>query len=610
MTRARFSVSIAVAVIVTVLITLVAMREPIMSRIPPTWRISLAAWRHDVAVDHHVVMRARDGTPLAASMYRPAGATARLPTVLVRLPYHRLKYGEGLNAGLFFAAHGYAVLVQDLRGTGDSQGELMPWKHAAADGLDTLDWIVAQPWSNGKVGTFGCSALGETQLVLGVKNHPAHAAMIPSGAGGAVGSAAGRYAYFGVFEGGVFQLASGFGWFAENGAKSPSAPPAAPFDRAEVLRHLPSASLVRRVRSAPTGYDDYLATPLGDPLWREWGFLSDEDVSRVPSLVINTWGDQTVGDTLALAESWRRRGVPQRVVIAPGKHCDHEESGVTKHRFGELDVEGAHRPWRDWYLRWFDHWLRGLGNGLPELDAYQYFMLVENRWHASDRWPPSDSLQKRWYLDSDGLANSASGNGRLVASAPSTSRQDRFTYDPTHPVPSRGGPICCTGDRRDQAGPADQRDVEDRQDVLVYTSPPLEAEVRIAGRLRAHLWISSTASDTDLVARLVHVRPDGHATSIQEGALRLRYRESFEAPRQMRPGEVVGVNVDMRSIAYMVPRGHRLRLQVTSSSFPRLERNLNTGARNNALDAAPVVAVNTIYSGPERLSFVEYDALP
>ncbi len=609
MKRNHLAMAIGAALLVgaVAMLALPGVRQHLIDRLPTVWYINLSAWRHGVQVDHDIVTTMPDGTRLTASLYRPRNAAGPLATVLVRLPYHRLRYGQGYYSGLFFASHGYAVLVQDLRGTGDSGGELLAWRDAAEDGVATLDWITHQPWSTGKVGTFGCSALGETQLVLSKMNHPAHMAMIPSGAGGAVGSAAGRYGYFGLYEGGVFQLASGFGWFADYGTKRPNAPPAAAFVHADVLRRLPVSGLVHSVRAAPNGYDDFLATPLGAPEWNAWGYLSDRDHTQVPALVINTWGDQTVGDALALAEAWRQRAgaAPQKVVIAPGTHCNHEASGTLTDRFGDLPIRNATRPWEGWYLRWFDHWLRNRPDTFDDLKAYNYFMLVEDRWYTADQWPPAEARVERWFLGSGGKANTRSGDGTLATSPGAASAFDTFRYDPANPVPSRGGPVCCTGDSRDQPGPADQSDVEVRDDVLVYTSAPLAADLRIAGPLRAHLTVSSDAPDTDLVLRLVHVWPDGRATGIQEGALRLRYRDGFQNPRLMTPGQRYDVTVDMRSIAYMLPRGHRLRLQVTSSSFPRLERNLNTGASNNAAETRVVVALNRIHHSPEALSYLE-----
>ncbi len=600
-----FALLLAGLVFVGMLLWNAALRQSLIERVPTTWGIRLSALRHGLSVDHDVRIAMPDGVELAASLYLPRDGAGPWPTILVRLPYHRLRYGEGYNSGLFFARHGYAVLVQDLRGTGDSEGELHPWQHAEEDGVATLDWISRQPWSTGKVGTFGCSALGETQLILSRRNHPAHAAMIPSGAGGAVGSIAGRHGFFGLFEGGVFQLASGFGWFVESGSRLPGAPPAGAFDYPSALRRLPLDSLVDLVRPVPNAFADFVTTPLNDPRWRAWGFLAEGDISRVPALVINTWGDQTVGDSLALAEHWRLKNPDQKVVIGPGTHCHHEEVGDTVSKFGELELINAGQPWKDWYLRWFEYWLQGNGNGLSELPAYTYFMLGENKWLHSGAWPPRDVSWRRLYLDSHGHANGASGDGRLNWEPPAGGEADSYRYDPGDPVPTRGGPLCCTGNPEDRAGPADQRDVEARSDVLVYTSQPLDHDLRIAGPLAAQITMSSSALDTDLVVRLVDVEPDGRSLGVQEGALRLRYRDGMDRPRLLVPGEAVSVRVDMRSIAYRFAKGHRVRLHVTSSSFPRLERNLNTGAQLTARDTHMAVAMNRVHHDQNLLSYVE-----
>lgn len=588
------------------------LRQSAFELVPPRARIFLLAKLRGIAVDHDVSVRMADGTSLVGSLYLPDHGRTKAPTILIRLPYGRLAWGEGYDSALFFARQGYSVLVQDLRGTGDSGGELLPWQDAEADGVATLAWIRHQPWSTGRVGTFGCSALGETQFVLARANDPSHAAMIASGAGGAVGAAAGRYSYFGLFEGGVLQLASGFGWFVNSGPKRPEAPPARAFDYARHLRDLPVASLVQQVRPAPNGYDDFLATPLGDPAWERWGYLADQDRIGVPAFVINTWGDQTVGDSLAFAEQVRQSGqVPaskaQRVVIAPGRHCGHM-LGWSEGEFGDLEVKNAAQPYADWYLRWFDYWLRDTGKGLADLAPYTFFVLGENRWRSADQWPPREASMKRLMLGSGGHANSRRGDGTLAPALAGGAGQDSLRYDPANPVPSRGGPICCTGNPNDRSGPVDQADVEEREDVLVYTSAPLEEDQVIAGPVKAHLRVSSTARDTDFVARLVDVWPDGRAINIQEGALRVRYRDGVRTPRLMEAGVEYPIEVDMRSIAYLVPRGHRIRLDVTSSSFPRLDRNLNTGGPIFQ-EVAAVVALNSVHYGTEQGSSVEYFVL-
>ena len=609
--RPAILVALAAALVVVVVAVVPGLRRKASNLLPRTWQVALVGWRGGFSADHALRIAMPDGTELAASLYLPKNPEGPLATVLVRLPYGRLDYSEGYGSGMFFAKHGYAVLVEELRGTGDSGGEFLPWRDADGDGVATLDWISRQPWSNGKVGTFGCSALGETQLVLARKGHPAHVAMIPSGAGGAIGTLQRRYGYFGLYEGGVFQLASGFGFFTEWGSHDPKAPPARDFDVAQVLKQLPISGLVKSVRPAPNGYSDFMSAPLGDPRWEQWGYLTDEDHIAIPSLIINTWGDQTAGDALAMAE-YQRRTVPaaardQRVIITAGAHCQHEESqsraadAADKPVDGDLDLHAI-------YLRWFDHWLRGQGDGLSDFPAYTYFMLGENRWRKADSWPPSDAALQRWHLASGGHANSNKGDGELRRAPAEQPGADSYLYDPTNPVPSRGGPLCCTGNPLDMAGAVEQREVEDRDDVLVYTSAPLEADLHLAGPLRAVLTISSDAPDTDLVARLVDVDPKGGALNIQEGALRLRYREGVPA-KLMEPGQRYTVSVDMRSIAYRIAKGHRLRLDVTSSSFPRLERNLNTGG-NNYEETAGRNATNSIHHGPDAESWLELPVVP
>lgn len=582
------------------------------NRIPAHWQVPARALLFNVRIDDDVWITMPDGVRLAGTLYRPRAARDPLATVYVRLPYDRRHYGEALGEAMFFARHGYAVLVQDVRGKFESEGDgFVPWRHGTGDGVATLDWITRQPWSNGKVGTIGCSALGELQYALARANHPAHAAMIPSAAGGAAGALAGNADYFGSFEGGVMQLSGTTGWFSRHGGKlAHSGSPAVP-GMAALLPQLPVLDLVQRARPGPNAYEDFLLTPLGGPGWNDLDYVTDADRITTPALVINTWGDQTIDGTLAISEAVRRHSpeaaMYQHVVIAPGNHCEHEQI-ADMGRFGELPVSNAGQPYREWYLQWFDYWLRGRGDGLAKLPPYLFFVLNEQRWLTSTAWPPTQARHQRWYLRSGGKANGRDGDGTLGPQPDENEHVDGYLYDPLDPVPSRGGPLCCSADPHAVSGPVDQRDVEIRDDVLVYTSQPLEAPMRIVGPLRAHLVVSSSAPDTDFVARLVHVWPDGRATNIQEGALRSRYRDGIFCPTRMKPGETYELTVDMRSIAYLVPRGHRIRLDVTSSSFPRLERNLNTGGRNYD-ETVPAQALNRVHVGGNTASYLELPVL-
>lgn len=578
--------------------------------IPLAWEIRAKALIGGIKIDHGVRIAMPDGVVLAASLYLPRLPPRALPTVLIRLPYDRLRYAEALSYAVWFAKHGYAVLVQDVRGKFGSQGEFAPWEKATSDGAATLDWIARQAWSNGKVGTFGCSALGETQFSLARAGHPAHAAMIATGAGGAWGAALPNLDNGGFFEGGVLQLASAFGWTLEHGARDPAVSRASNVDLGAALRTLPLQDMVSRLQPGRNVFPDYLRLTPDDAGWRRFDLVQADDRIDVPALIVNTWGDQTIAGTLALAEMARRASggaIRQHVVIAPGNHCDYIGT-IASGKFGELEVGNVKRPYGEWFLRWFDKTLRGVGEGLADLPAYQFYVVGENRWLAASQWPPENARIERWFLGSDGHANSRAGDGKFARAPTGSAAVDRFLADPMQPVPTRGGPVCCTGNPADRSGPTDQSDVEQRQDVLVYTSEPLERPLRIAGALRAHLTISSSAPDTDFVVRLVHVWPDGRATNIQEGALRLRYREGPQRAGAMQPGQRYSIDVPMRSMAYFIPAGHRIRVHVAGSSFPRLERNLNTGG-DNFDETVGAVARNTVHYDGGAGSYLELPLL-
>jgi hypothetical protein len=567
-------------------------------------------------VKFDVPVAMRDGVVLRANLYLPLWQRGQLGTIYIRAPYDKNDYGEMRGAGHFFARNGYAVVVQDLRGRHASQGEFSPYERAVEDGYDTTEWITKQPWSNGRVGTFGCSALGEVQWISSKAPHPAWKAMVPLGAGGAAGSAGGRFNYFGGFEGGIFNMASVGGWFARRGQKTPGYPPMVEIP-AGVIRELPSVGYVARVTPTRTDYERFLSEPLTSDWWSRLGYLSDADETLVPSISVNNWFDQTVADTLFLTERANeisaRRGlkIEHRAIIGPAEHCG--ETSVAKDGYvGLLQLENADQPYMALYLSWFDYWVAGRASAEPRLPRYRFFVVGENRWVDSDSWPPITAQTRRLYLASRRGANSREGDGRLTfdqASDRGGRDQDQYMYDPADPVPTRGGPVCCTGLPDEKSGPADQKDVESRRDVLVYTSDIITEGLRVIGPVRAHIDVASSTPDTDLVARLVDVQPDGRAISIQEGALRLRYRDGIARPQLLEPGRLYQAIVDMRATAYLFKPGHRIRLHVTSSSFPRLERNLNTGGRNYDETHGRIAKVSVGLAGEAR-SYLELSVVP
>ncbi len=569
--------------------------------------------RYEVRVEKDLMVPMRDGVRLATDLYLPVGPAdrgERLPVVMMRLPYDKESYVTGaIEPARFFAGHGYAVVVQDTRGKFRSEGEYTVSAADRNDGYDAVEWASEQPWSNGKVGTYGCSYLGENQIQLAAMRHPAHAAAIPQAAGGAVGSAGGRYGYFGVYEGGAFALSASFGWFRFAGRKLPGGRPPPPVETAAALRELPTIDLMARYGppDRETDWEEFLSEPLAGPWWEGLGFMTDADRFDTPALHVNSWYDLGAAETLL---EWRlmrrnatsaRGGDHQYVILSPATHCNSERA--TEHTVvGEVDVGDARFPYRTVYLRWFDHWLKGEDNGITAMPRVRYYVMGRNEWRAADTWPVPGADFVRWYLHSGGSANTRSGEGGLSAREPLDEPPDRYVYDPADPVPSRGGSVCCTGNPDDQPGAFDQSDIEDRPDVLVYTSAPMGPDgLEVTGPVRAVLYVVSSARDTDFTVKLLDVLPDGRAINIVEGIQRARYRHGYERPALLEPGRTYRIDIDLHATSYWFAPGHRIRVEVSSSNFPRFDRNLNTGG-DNYDETAWVVARNEIHHSAERPS--------
>ena len=579
-----------------------AKREAIYWKTPPRYYEPIIGLFDGFRADYDVMVPMRDGVRLATDIYYPVDKSrAPFATIFIRTPYSKERAFQG---GLVdFTKMGYVVAIQDVRGKFHSEGVMMPYHNDGEDGSDTVSWIAKQNWSNGRVGTMGCSSSGELQMVLARERNPHHAAMIAQGAGGAMGSAMG-IPVFGSYDGGIFDLEGTFGWFAYSGGKTGDKQLERKIDD-KAPWGLPTIGLVRRYRNDPTDYEDYLSKPFSDSYWKKIEYLEDDTHFSTPALVIDAWLDPRIGDTFRMSALMQRNWTgataePElHVIIAPGTHCAFSEAGK-QGQIGDLPVTAAMQPYDEWYAVWFDYWLRDNAAKKIDLPRYRFFVLGENRWIDSPTWPPQGIAFEHWYLDGTSAANTVDGGGTLIRDRPArAAREDTFAYDPKNPVPScirKGGTVCLDGH-------VDQREVEARNDVLVYTSPSLPEPLRIAGPLRAELYVSSSARDTDFMAKLVDVWPDGKALNIQEGALRMRYRDSFTKPELMTPPKVYLAKIDMRAIAYYLPAGHRLRLEVTSSSFPRLERNLNTGG-NNYDETVGVIALNKVHADATHPSAV------
>ncbi len=569
--------------------------------------------RHSVVRQQDLRIPMRDGVALAADLYLPEGVQGRLPVVLIRTPYDKSRVRGSSTDARFFAGQGYAVVVQDVRGRYASEGEFrFSARIERSDGTDTLDWIVAQPWSNGRVGTYGCSYLGEVQYLLAAMRHPAHRAAIAQ-SGSAWGGDGVRA--FGFSRYGALELAAAFGWFRESwsGLRPSTKLSAAQYLAA--LHYLPVAEMMRASNGPPSDFEDLARHPPGHPFWEFQAPITAADRFDVPTLHVNSWYDITPSSTLALFKLMRENAESaagrehQFLLMSPGGHCESE--GMRWPTIvGQRYLGDARFDYWGHYLRWFDHWLKGEDNGVTATPRVRYFEMGRNRWREAEDWPLPGTRFTRFYLRSGGRANTSAGDGRLSSEAPTGNEPpDTFEYDPDAPVPSLGGGFCCVGKLGADPGAFDQSEIERRQVVLVYTTPPLEAGLAVTGPIALVLHAGSTAPDTDFTAKLLDVQPNGRPYNLQDGILRARYREGLERPRLMRPDEVYELRIDLEATSNYFAPGHRIRLEVSSSSFPRWERNLNTGG-NNFDESRGVRARNSVHHAAGHASHLLLPVVP
>ena len=539
---------------------------------------------HEVDTERSIMVPMRDGVRLATDVYRPKGVTGALPTVLIRLPYDKANYRGATVPATFFASHGYAVVVQDVRGKFASEGQYRVYEGDMTDWSDTFDWIGTQPWSTGRVGTYGCSYLGEGQIIAAQQRHPRHIAAIPQAAGGNIGRVGNRRVFWGSVEGGTFSISINFGWMPVFASVDKGARPMPNVDLASHFRTLPVIDMTDRAGSPSWDWRNFLERSPDDPWWDRQGYLSANDSVTVAALHVSSWFDMA-NEALDVAAIFRKNALNDRAktgqyaIISPTVHCA-SEGATAQTKVGELEVGDARLRYWHTYLAWFDRWLKGNERAIDSLPRFQYYVIGRNEWRKSDVWPVKGMRETAFYLHSDGGANTAKGNGRLSLTTPKQQRPDTFTYDPANPVPSRGGSICCTGNPKDQPGSFDNTDIEQRPDVLVYTTDVLREGLELTGPMRAVVHLSSDAPDTDITVKLLDVFPDGRSMNFQEGVTRVRYRDGFDQARMMSPGKVYEVPIDLHATSWYLPPGHRLRVQISSSSFPRFDRNLNTGGRN------------------------------
>jgi putative CocE/NonD family hydrolase len=580
--------------------------------------------------DLAVLVPMRDGIGLSTNIYQPKGAKGPLPTILWKTPYsdHQPK-GSTLRYMLHALKRGYAFVVQNERGRYFSEGKFEILGYPQTDGYDTLSWIAKQDWSNGKVGTLGCSSSAEWQLALAAQNHPAHAAMVPMAAGAGIGKV-GRFQEQGNWYTGGVPRTLFFVWLynVDNPLRAQIPSGLDPKIRARIaqyndlaarkptvdwnkhIKHLPVDTLLSDLGEPPQTFDQFIRRTPADPAWQQGGLYHDNMGWGVPALWFNSWYDVSIGPNMELfnhasaANSDREASANQYAVIAPVTHCQFERMGPDSVS-GDRKLGDTSFPLHDAVFGWFDRWLKGDKKAFPATTPrVRYFTMGENAWNSAAQWPPKQAKMVRMYLRSGGAANSLYGDGKLMLAAPPAGEaSDRFTYDPKNPVQTIGGGDCCNGGLV-TAGAFDQRVIEARDDVLVYTSDPLEEPMEVSGFVDAVLKVSSSARDTDFAVKLVDVAPDGTAYILGDTIMRARYRDGYETPRLMDPGGTYTIRPTPMTTSNRFGKGHRVRVEVTSSNFPKFVRNLNTGGPNER-ESVGVVAKNVIHHDAERTSYID-----
>ena len=527
----------------------------------------------------------RDGVHLDTNVFIPAGRD-RHPTILVRTPYGK---GAGLLPGYqLFLDHGYAVVVQDVRGRYASEGVFDGTAREGPDGYDTVNWIASEPWSNGEVVMSGGSYLGFAQWEAALLGNPHLKGIFP------VVSGSDPYQDRFYSSGGAFKLGHRLEWLSGNLDPPGFHPP--PF--ADYVRHLPERTADRAAAGRTLDvFQKALSHPSYDGYWKKISIYGHLDRVKVPVFAAGGWYDNYLeGDFRAFTEL-TRLGRHPHLLVGPWPHS-------MSYKFPGVDFgPRSSAPLRRLQLQWYDGILkRSPAAELAGEAPLRIFVMGVNLWRDEREWPLARARTTLLHLTGGGHANSLRGDGELTWNAARATGQDRFVYDPRNPVPTRGGSVCCDP-KVFPWGPLDQRPVEARKDVLVYSTAPLKRDLEVTGPIRVQLWISTSARDTDFTAKFVDVFPNGEARNLTDGILRLRYRNGLDRPALAKPGDVLPITIDAGVTSNVFLAGHRIRVEIASANFPRFDRNPNTGGAI-ANETNPRPAQQTVYHDRQRPSAI------
>jgi uncharacterized protein len=595
-------------------------------------------------IERKVMVPMRDGKRMQADIYRPKDESKKYPIIFVRTPYNFNYWDVALGAprdmtnALDAVKHGYALVEMNERGRYFSEGDYDILGVPLTDSDDAFDWMTLQPWSSGKVGLIGCSSTAEWQLAVASRGNKALTTFIPESFGAGVGRVGPYYEQGNWFRGGAVQMLFGtwlydYGFLVKDGrptfpasmsqealvaaAKSydlDAHPPTQDWSKA--LWHLPESEIYSSLGAphgifadtTPSGAPGMIARTPNDPSWYKGGLWNDSERINIPGLWFMTWYDVSVGPNLAAYNYVRKTASSevaneQYAIIAPVAHCSYKRAA--EHTVvGERDMGDARFDYDAFTYGWFDHFLKGEDNGLlAKTPKVRYYTMGSNKWQSSDTWPPEGAKPVTYFLGSSGRANSLNGDGTLLTAAEPKDNADKFTYDPMNPVPTHGGGFCCMGTEY-KAGALDQRAEETRDDVLVYSTEPLKEGIEVSGPIDVTLYVSSDTKDTDFTVKLIDVLPDGTAYNIEENIQRARYREGYDKPPAwMQKGKVYKVTFQPMQTSNYFAAGEQLRIEISSSNFPRFDRNLNTGG-DNYNESHGVVAHNEIHHSTQYPSSI------
>ena len=574
-----------------------------------------------VKLETNVPVSMRDGVLLYADVYRPEGP-GPFPVLLQRTPYDKtMPLSMGMLDPLKAAKRGYAVVIQDTRGRYTSEGEFYAFRDDINDGFDTVEWAAVQPWSSGRVGMYGASYVGATQWLAAISRPPHLAAIVPN-------VTASNYHDGWTYQGGAFELGFNLSWtmlqLTLANFRNLAGKKKIPHHRMEELRDaidsmhsslsfLPLKDFPHLSDGLADYFYDWLAHPDYDDYWK--GLCIEESHPRitVPAYHIGGWYDIFLGGTIRNYLGMREKGATeearrgQKLLIGPWQHGSRGTSLVGDHYFG-LAADAMAIDLDDIHFRWFDHWLKGIDNGILEEPPVHLFVMGDDTWRVEQEWPLARAQSVNYYLHSQGKANSSGGDGALSIQPPAAEPADIFVYNPMNPVPTRGGALCCNPYFMAN-GAFEQGEIEQREDVLVYSAPPLDREVEVTGPITVTLWAATSANDTDFTAKLVDVCDHGCARNLTDGVIRARYRESMSDPTPVEAGKAYCYTIDLWATSNVFKAGHSIRLEISSSNFPRFDRNTNTG-NIIAQDASFKPALQTILHDAQHPSHVTLPIVP